>query len=496
MVYDPTYSNDIAEGNASSRTVSIKQTVRDPLPTFVRMIVLDVVSDTSIIDDNKIDYWNHILKVSNIKFAKILPRNTIIGQRINTGSTQVYQPIFLFPFFPSHLAMPCKPGEMIWATFENPNARVKEIGYWFCRITEPNFVDDVNHTHHAMQLDHSFLTTSKQKFDGNDDPFYELRNGKTNRTKDGVRFTVPGSGIIPSEDDSVFENLITKSDASYTTQYEPVPRFKKRPGDIALEGSNNSLIVLGTDRTGPVASYNSSRIDQYGGLVPNTTDQDLKGNAGSIDMVVGRGMTEKTGGKVASTTSIKVKGYELKKEIGKSEKEVVANEGDPDLKNDRSRVLISQRTSVDGNFGLSDYTTTQGIVDTKGGDSAVVIKSDKVRIIARSDISFIVTNFKPIPEIPNQGKSSWKEDDNDKTKWASITIKTNGDIIFSPSEEGVIKLGGVDADKGLLCTNLPAINEPAGTVTSPPIGTTGGGFVGVGGEGPDFGKIATKILVK
>lgn len=52
---------------------------------------------------------------------------------------------------------------------------------------------------------------------------------------------------------------------------EEIPKFRRRDGDVVSEGRNNSLIVLGRDRTGDVDSGNGSQKD-----------------AGSITLVVGR----------------------------------------------------------------------------------------------------------------------------------------------------------------------------------------------------------------
>jgi hypothetical protein len=495
--YDPNFASKIAEGSAN-RSAEIKYHIKDPLPTFFRAVVLDVISDPTIISDTKIEYWKNVIGISNSRFAKILPRNSIIAQRILTGQTSFSQPMFLLPFFPSHLSLPCKAGEMIWAMFEDPNAKLKEMGYWFCRIAEPHFIDDVNHTHHPRQFDHSFHPDVKSKMEKKDDPVYELRNGKVDRSSDGSRNTDHTSRVIPYSSEEIFEILSTETDSSRMSQYESVPRFRKRPGDVALEGSNNSLIVLGTDRMGPVAKYNRELFEF---LIPLST-QDLTGSAGCVDIVAGRGSLKRTGGTVASVKKI-LDGEELKKELGKSEKEIELEEGDPDFLNDRSRVLVSQRTMVDKNFSLSGSLEGMNIKDDPNGDAGIIIKSDKVRIIARSDISFIVTNYSTTSSL--DGSSSIKIDNQDVAQFASITIRQNGDIIFTPSSSGFIKLGGDGADRAILCTSVPAVAEQ-GTVGSTPIATTAGGFVGSananfdlaatqGLSTPDLGTFSTKVLV-
>lgn len=497
-LFNPNYIHSLVDGSLNYNIAQINQLARDPAPTFSRMIILEVIPDPTLIDENKLDYWNNVVGVSNILLAKSAPRNSIIGQRIKTGIGEISRPMIVFPFFPSHLAMPCKPGEMVWTMFEDPNAKVKEIAFWFCRIAEPHFVDDVNHTHHPRQLDTTFVQGTIQKAQGLS-PYYELRNGKVITQSDGVRYTQQGSETIDSDNEEIFENIVTQNDVSPMIQHESVPRFKKRPGDVAIEGSNNTLVVLGTDRKGPIAGYSDSP-----GLKTTIPSSDMQGFAGSIDIVAGRGMSVETGGYPVSTTRI-VDGQELKKEITKVQEETSPFEGDPDLFLDRSRVLVSQRTMTDKNFSLSPALESIGVADSENGDASVVIKSDKVRIIARSDISFIVTSFVPI--AAEDGRSEYKVEDVDSNNWASITIKANGDIVFTPSTSGYVKLGGDDATSAILCTELPA-NFSGGQVTALPIATTAGGFVGTNGgqnvdsdavnkiKKPDLGTFSTKVLIK
>jgi hypothetical protein len=78
--------------------------------------------------------------------------------------------------------------------------------------------------------------------------------------------------------DYIFKNALA---SRYITP-EPVPRWLKRPLEFVLQGSNNSLIVLGEDRNGSIG----------GALLEPPIDipkQD--GNprfAGAVDIVVGR----------------------------------------------------------------------------------------------------------------------------------------------------------------------------------------------------------------
>jgi len=452
-------------------------------PTFVKMIVLDVISYPNIenINEDKKSTW-YGMGVSNMKLVDILPRNTIIAQRVG----EHVKPMFVFPFFPSHLSLPCKPGECVWAMVEKPDATELEIAYWFCRVVEPHVSDDINHSHPGSATEVTLKpgiiekanSVSNGSSESGENIWYEMRNAPVVIT--GNTRTSGQNQILRDypNDEDIFEKLITETNASSLMTYESVPRFSKRPGDVVLEGSNNTLLVLGTNRNGSIDTINFPK------------------EAGSIDIVTGRGQTKETSGISASTTSIVdantekgKKGAELKKELNKAHEFLAKSEGDPDMKNDRSRILVSQRTSVDSNFSLSDYNSKLQVADTTSGDAAIVIKTDKVRLIARSDIELVVTGFSTSNETDRKDR---KDQNDDSEKWASITIKANGEIIIKPSKTSVIKLGDETADKAILCTSIAA-NVVAGKVKSSTIISTGGGALGDGAS--KHGLFASKVLV-
>jgi len=497
----------LAEGRAheelKNRSILEHGSRRD-LPLFYRYVVLETIFDPSIIDDNKISYFEHVLGVSNSQFASVLPRNTIIARRVlDTNSSASAPAMFLFPFFPSTLSLPCQPGEHVWVMFENPSGTKNDLGYWMCRITEPGFVDDVNHTHAPRANDSSFSPGIQEQFDEEDSAVYEFRNGRSG-VRDGSRYTIAESATLPGAEDA-YEKLINETDGGKLSTLEAIPRYRKRPGDTAFEGSNNTLIVLGKDRNGAVAKYTTNAGGRMG--VDALPDADMSGpSAGAIDIVAGRGQTDATSG-ISVDSKLIAGGATGFSEVGKSKNETTPGEGDPDFKSDRSRIYVAQRTKVDENFNLKDINqelgkgiiqggdpTKKDIKDEDRGDGAIVIKSDKVRLIARSDVEIIVTGF---AKRDDKGNIVESENDDD---FAVIAIKANGDIIFRPSKKGYIKLGGDDAMLGILCTDVP-VTAIDGLVQGPPITTTMGGMFGgsVGDKGalaPGQGRLSARVLIK
>jgi hypothetical protein len=488
--FSPLFPVKISHDQYGDLDLKLTNYIPVPQPTFFRVVVLEVISDPIVCQDVKrLDYWKTIFGVSNSVYEKILPRNTIIGQKILSGKNQLERPMYIFPFFSSHLSLPCKPGEVVWSMYEDPNAKIKDIAYWLSRVAEPHHVDDVNHAHSPRNLDSSYFTGLREKASGADDEVYELQNYQIAQTIDGTRAVYDEATrfvSVPSfKDDTIFESLISQTDASKSCIFESVPRFKKRPGDVALEGSNNTLVVLGTNRIDVAALY-----------PPGQPAQQFEKDkfSGCIDIVAGRGMTPSTGGTPVSTTDI-LTGKEIKQEINKSLKEdkFTPMEGDPNYDLDRSRILISQQNVVDAVFSTDPHLSLPSVNMSEGNSRAsIAIQSDKIRLIARSDISIIVTDYEEVTESNNssgylKSKFSYEE-------WASITIKRDGNIIFAPGKKGYIKLGGDDADKAILCTDLPAKANNGNVSYTDGIISTGADKIGTGAA--TNGTFATKILVK
>ena len=469
IVADPQGLNDSVIPQAIQ---SMQQSVTSGF-TMYKAVVLEVFFDPKIIDDKK---ENAIIfskgknkagrsrrQIKKTAHIRELPRNSILAQIINDGSTTANEPEYLLPFFPSHLMLPVKPGEHVWI-FREENKQV-DYGFWFCRISEPRFIEDTNYTHANRKLDQSLQPGTRDLDSGaarNIKPGFN--NGAVVRTEDG--FAAAGeTATLPGGEDSYIE-LLKDTDAAKITDFEPVPRFTKRPADLALQGSNNTLIVMGTDRTGPAANYEDS---EEGRVAAGKPGKDQSKLADTIDSVVGRG-TSKSKTKAPETTNV-LENKETDKKL-LDENDV---EGDPNFAEDSARIYLSMKTGADDNFNVN----TTGIPKSSTSNlpsSAAVIKADNVRVIARKELRLLVQ--------PSA--------DSDASECASVVIKENGDIVFVPSAKGVIKLGGDDADLAVLGSNAGTVNA-GGTVTAPGIITTMGGVAGIGGA---HGVWAKKVLIK
>lgn len=476
------FANRISEGRGDihiRETQDIGSSV-SITPLLRKFVVLDTIVDPIDVSQNPEKYSAKFtaLGASNIlRLIRVIPRNSIIGKplEVDGGGTAM----LLFPFF-SHLSFPCKAGEVVWVIFESSNVQDNIIGFWLSRVPDFLYVDDVNHTHYPRKWDPSLLPRgSRDTAEGTVTPVFEFPNGAVVNRTDGTRDVVPSSQFIEGDND-VFKTILTESDASKVTSYESVPRYNKRPGDFAFEGSNNTLIVLGTERQGPSAKIDDETDGTRKISVP---ESDIK-MSGTIDIVAGRGQTAETSGKTVDNNDMG------RKELDKSVDNLQPNEGDPDLLNDRSRLLISVGTGSTIDKSLNPALDELHIKVSSAGTTgdaelgSAVMKSDVIRIVARADVMIVSTNF----DVSDKKLVDHMNMD----EFACVVLKPNGDIILKPAVKGVVKVGGEDADLAALC--IKAISgQTGGVVSAPPIVDTMAGSQGSGGAN---GEYATKVLFK
>lgn len=122
------------------------------------------------------------------------------------------------------------------------------------------------------------------------------------------------------------------------------------PGEKIVDSPVGSFIVLGKDRPGPPGSGHSADT-----------------NSATIDMVCGRL------GRV---------GQQIKEKYPRA----IAN---PSMKLDAARIYISERTDVDENFGLQPWFDRKRILGSAINTSAVAMKADNIRIMARESVKIV-----------------------------------------------------------------------------------------------------------
>jgi hypothetical protein len=427
------YESKIAEGHHRLvRERELTHTSRligqQNFSSIQRYVVLDIIPDPTIIDDAKIEYYKSKFgeigsrkNIINISTFARLARNSIIAAPVlGEPQTEIGKPIFLLPFFPPHISLPCNPGEHVWALFES-SKQYSDVGYWICRITAPYYVDDLNHTHAPRETEVSFFPSNNEKLNNKATPTYNFDNQVSSVENKDEK--VSSRYYINGENDA-YEKIIKEAEAKNLIKNEAVPRIKKRPGDLVLQGSNNASIYLGTDRDG--SAFDVRKIDvevkNKEKATIQTVDHTFRSTGeGTIDIVAGKSVTE-------SITTSKIPRKEIAKSIDAVKRN--PNEGDPDYVKDSSRVYVSQRTNVDEKLKLTSlnddlknsYDIAINVSDN--GDAAIIQKSDKIRIVGRQDVNIVVTN-----------------DDNDTN--AVITITKDGSILIRNTKKIILESNNI-----------------------------------------------------
>lgn len=404
-----------------------------PQPTLRRVIVVEVFHDLATqLAGERLEQLEASVKDPTL--VRRIARGCILARTITSGVDRFDDKArIFFPLFGPYIMMPIKVGEQAFVLYEDPHVSA-DTGLWLCRVPEPNDVDDLNYTHGDRRYASGVDRDAIDRLNNTTSPVPGFPNGDP--SADSLTFGAPDE----------YERVIQRAIASKFFTYEAVPRFNSRPGDHVVQGSNNTLIALTTDRV-------SAAFD----------DERLTPDAGAIFMSCGRGRTQ--------TTAVPVVVNARDQEEADKTPELrdgMSNpvEGDFDLINDSSTLMISMLTDVDENF---DVDHPNGGEATQGEAAAIAMRSDRIRLLARDDVKI---------QAGTNGEG------------AAIVLRANGDILLIPGPGGVIKLGGESATQAML-TNTGA--SSGGNVVGQPIMSTMGGVIGTPADDP-HGSFGSKVL--
>lgn len=377
---------------------------------FKRAVVLDIVMHPGLLSDSVIkkligpDSNFKLANQKNVEFLKSLPVNSIIGSFIENKN------IFIaFPFFSSHMSLPLKRQEEVWI-YEDASAAkdFENEYYWISRVHGTNLYEDANYTH----TDRKYLKDYTQEKARNSVSLDNLEkvsaalfnNGPTRGNNTGTS----GDTGITNRDKKIKESL----NLSSNHLLEDVPRTFKNPGDYIIQGSNNTLIRLGTNHI-------RESSDNYNEVYYNTifaTDPDAY--SGTIDIVAGRAALSQSlavekkyvdyfkNEEKLFFKNITTGAYKNSQLIIYNENEITENlkdsefylgnkiinwaEGDPDFFTDISRILVSEYIKGDKLLNSGEINTISldgvksSIRDKERG--YIIAKSDEIRLIARGTV--------------------------------------------------------------------------------------------------------------
>ena len=347
---------------------------------FVRALVTDVLTNpVDLGQAPRKTVSEYASKVAGDENLKHLPRNSIVVKILSNGESKSNGgddgEVICYPFFSSHFSMPVKPGEEVWVMFEeyNPPGR-SAIGYWISRVHGPRHVEDVNYAYNrrTYKTSTSSATTKKRTSDK-----FADRESEATQSNDASSPKQLDSTESPTTNPSEMIELIEY--AKKIHRFDAIPRYTKRPGDFVMQGSNNSLIMLGEERgrTGLV-DLNKSE----------STNDVLVGKP-AIDMVVGRKKTSTT-----KTVLMELLNPEVDKRVGSDES---LGEGDANFADDAARVYITaasdKQTGPDKLLSLNPPVgvVVPVIIDNKDAKvgSFFLAKADNLRLISRNSIKIV-----------------------------------------------------------------------------------------------------------
>jgi hypothetical protein len=431
--------------------------------TLLRGVVIETLCDPALrLDEAPESLVNDL----NRHLYKVSPRNSIICRITTDGSSgSSSDDIVCFPFWSSHFSLPVKTGEQVWIMKENPSLDKKSVRhYWLSRVPGEIEYEDPNFT--------SFTRNTQKVLTGSVEPSDKRIVGFPNIDSE-VR-----TALLAGEDDAI-EVAIKKSVEIDQVVFEPIPRLTKRPGDLVLQGSNNTSITLGSNNRG----FTLDERPKENTTSSSATKPDEK--SGTIDMVAGRGRyfeaeddeikkSRKKTEAVENENSTKpfvVKtplGFETDKDPQESqdrdsESDAAVegyapadlgnlksnpSEGDPDFVVDASRIYISEKTDIDNKLGLDKIIAKGFATDYSPVDSSpcIAVKSDNVRIVARHlpnkpyDPKILPPKFENV-----KGTIRIIKEGDPDTDLATIYIESDGTIQISGSK---IFLGRQKADGG------------------------------------------------
>ena len=215
---------------------------------FDTAVVFDVISNPAEYLEMKFRNGNKTLRqamksdssgrgVTNKELIDLVPRNTILAFPQDEGKMDGNNnPTIFLPFFPPHLCFPVKPGEHVWVFYDYINEQ--KFGFWLFRKPGYRQLDDINFT--ALNR---VTPVEKQN---------QIYNKEIEPAKGEENFLSVAAYSFPkSSVSSLSSDEIVSDSVAYRREFigEPVPRYTKKCGDLVLQGSNNTLITLGTDRS-------------------------------------------------------------------------------------------------------------------------------------------------------------------------------------------------------------------------------------------------------
>lgn len=428
-------------------------TVLGAARSIYKAVVVDVLTPG--------DNISSAFPVTNSEKLAFAPQNSCVV-KIYGVSTSPPDAVVAYPFFPPHMSIPVKPGEIVWVVSPTVDEPTVNDCYWVCKIATSNMSDDVNYSH-------PFRTPVPASSVPDNGLFFRKAAADVGSPQQPISRSPPQflNGVSQKENiDSalgakLFDLVYTGSSSHKFLTPEPTPDFLKRPGDLVFQGSNNTVISLGLDRGYSIVDFdNLQAATGSSSLIPALS------GSGTIDIVAGRSrylppfgndFYSSTDEEESDTDLTRTAIPTIKNTRGLIERDKnlpALKQGDVDFAVDASRLYVSMQTDGDYNFALLNTLTgsvarmpasiVSGSIQPASGSAYVIAKSDEIRIIARKQLEDEYYPDIGNPEI-NGSIKIIKEGTKDGDL-AAVVLQPDGSIQISGSR---IFLGRHPEDGGL-----------------------------------------------
>lgn len=349
------------------------------------------------------------------ELSTTMPINSIIVELVGItniidNSVERNTVVPCLPMFSSHLSMPLKKGEAVWVISFPEKTENSFNYYWLSRVHGDSLTEDTNFTS-PIRLNTEASADVNRAF--NKSQIIEQEYNVADYPKFDNFITLPDESrvfIIKGTSDQ--EGELERLTRSNNMVLEPVPRYFKNEDELALQGSNNTLIALKT-----FDGYSSNREWESEGFVLEdafyaTLNKSNSSNDGFIDIVAGRSRFNKlpTSNNVFdvndannfqntyTTSSFRTCYPTIVNSLGRFENNKnfenfieetsrPNQEGRPDFNHDAARICLSESKNLDTEFNISSGIFDQFLtrISNRRNMSSIVSKADNIRIIGRQN---------------------------------------------------------------------------------------------------------------
>jgi len=245
-------------------------------------LLKDVLSGrVPVIDDDSTKNTSPTANFLNHQMIETMPANSIFAYLIDDNQSKDNPKLAVcYPFFPSHIALPMKPGEYVWIICED--IKGTKYYYWMCRKPSTRQIEDVNYSNYERLPAINEVIDSQFSSGGTASSDYEEAFSLDEKRDFSQQGYVRNSSNFPISMESIIKNSY-----AYSKEFtgEPVPRIAKDCGDLLIQGSNNSGIHLTTEKFTDELLIDKSRF--YAGT-GNESPPQRKPLSAAVDIFVTR----------------------------------------------------------------------------------------------------------------------------------------------------------------------------------------------------------------